>query len=115
MAEQTVELTRRVRDGVDRYGNPVYKTIRVCLPGAVFAPGQAVEAPAVGEGQETDTATLYFPDRWPDVARGDRVSTVERLEGGGVRRHWEVDGAPTRYRDPWGSDGGTVVKLRRSV
>ena len=103
--EQVVRV-RRVQDGADRYGNPVYVDEETVLAErAGFAPEQASSEPvAVGREAVIVKPSLYFPGQWPDITEDDQVRVRGVL--------YDVEGVPADWRDPWTGDGGLVVTLK---
>ena len=93
---------RRVEDGVDRYGQPIWATQSTSLPDAVYAPGAMVESRDVGREPVVIAPTLYWRKQWPDVVASDRLTT------GGVT--YQVIGFPQQWRGMHA--GGLVVQLR---
>lgn len=96
---------RRVPDGEDRYGNPVYVDEVEDLPGARFAPGGVIPPAEPGRMPVMLQPTLYWHNQWPDVVDSDRL-TVRDVT-------YEVDGRPADWRGQ--NVGGLVVKLRGTV
>jgi hypothetical protein len=103
--DQVVRL-RRVKSGDDRYGNPIYTTTETTLTDlALFAPRDVLPPLEPGRSPVIVEPTLYWHNKWPDIAESDRV----RVRG----VEYEVLAVPADWRG--GTVGGLVVKLRDSA
>jgi hypothetical protein len=108
MSGEVVTRLRRVQDGTDTYGDPVWSDTpaETSLPGAWFAPGGTQEPVEVGRAAVISVPTVYFPHSWPDIQPTDQL----RVRG----VVYEVTGDPADWRSPVESRvGGLVVQLRR--
>lgn len=110
---EPVTRRRRVQDGVDRYGEPVYVTQDTLLPQrAAFDPGGERGDVVITADPTRDLVVtkpkLYFLRAVPDLVQSDRV-IVRGLV-------YDIDAPPADWQDPFGSDvGGLVVELTRAT
>lgn len=100
----TATFQARAVTGQDVYGNDVYGTTSVDVPGCIFAPGISAEIVA-GRDTVTTQPSLYTPV-------GTDVTALDRVIVNGVA--YEVDGTPEVYAPPFPTPAfwGPVVKLR---
>jgi hypothetical protein len=99
----TVTLIRSQVTGRDAYGNDQRWTVRVDVPGAVFAPGSTSED-IQGTVQVTEDAECYLP-------AGTVVTPEDQVEHQGVT--YRVMGAPETWSSPFTGLAGPVrVRLR---
>lgn len=101
---------RREQTGVDRYGDPVFETTELDIPGAMFAPERdrdSTEVVTVGRTTIPSKPTLYWYKTRPDIRADDKL----RVDG----VEYDVDGIPAPWRDDLGGTdvGGLVVTLKR--
>ena len=105
---RTVTRLRNEQTGVDRYNNPVYSTVEVDIPGALFSPERdSSDVITVGRTTISSKPTLYWFMEKPDIRADDRLR-VDGLE-------YEVDGIPAPWTDDLSGSavGGLVVTLKR--
>jgi len=100
---QTVTVVKRVKSGTDSFGNDVFTTTQVDVPGA-FNPGTSAEL-VQGQDLLTVQPSVYLPP-------GTDVAAIDAVQVGGLL--YEVDGSPNAWTNPYtGWNPGTEVKLRR--
>lgn len=104
-AGETVTRTRRVDSGTqDTYGNTVWTTDPVQIPGCGFDPGMSTELMTGDKDVTTIQPRLYLP-------AGTSVETGDAFTVRGVE--YEVDGVAADYQSPFtGWRAGLVVKLK---
>lgn len=105
---EPITRVRREVSGTDAHGNPSYADVEATIEGGWLAPEKDSREPREsGRDAVVTSPALFFPGARPDLRADDKV--IVRGE------KYEVEGDPSDWRDPFGSDlGGLVVTLRRA-